>query len=135
ACVTPIGLGLGRLANFVNGELYGRVSDAPWAVIFPHGGELPRYPSQLCEAGLEGLVLFALLMALAQIPALRARYGILSGVFLMDYGLFRILAEFFREPDAQLGFLYTNATMGQLLSIPMIVAGALIFAFALRRKA
>jgi phosphatidylglycerol---prolipoprotein diacylglyceryl transferase len=135
ACVTPIGLGLGRLANFVNGELYGRVTDVPWAVLFPRGGDLPRHPSQLYEAGLEGLVLFALLAALSQIPALRARYGFLSGVFLMDYGLFRFLAEFFREPDVQLGYVVVGTTMGQLLSVPMFVAGVMIIVYALRRKA
>lgn len=134
AVVTPIGLGLGRLANFVNGELYGRAADVPWAVVFPNGGPTPRHPSQLYEAGLEGVLLFIALLAMSQIPALRKRYGFLSGLFLMDYGMFRIVAEFFREPDEQLGFLFAGATMGQLLSVPMIVTGACFFALAFKRR-
>lgn len=135
ACVTPVGLFLGRLANFVNGELYGRVTDVPWAVMFPRGGGAPRHPSQLYEAGLEGIVLFVVLMMMARIPAVRARYGILSGVFLLLYGAFRFIVEFFREPDVQLGYLMGGATMGQVLCLPMMLAGALILAYALRRKA
>jgi phosphatidylglycerol:prolipoprotein diacylglycerol transferase len=123
ACVTPIGLGLGRLANFVNGELYGRVTNVPWAVAFPRGGYLPRHPSQLYEAGLEGLVLFLILYVVALNPKWRARPGILSGVFLLGYGLFRFLVEFVREPDQQLGFLYAGATMGQILCVPMMMFG------------
>ena len=135
ACVTPIGLCLGRIANFINGELYGRVSDMPWAVVFPRGGEMPRHPSQLYEAGLEGILLFVILAVLAQKPAIRARYGVLSGVFLLGYGLLRFGAEFFREPDAQLGFLYEGATMGQLLCLPMMAIGVVFIVYALRRKA
>jgi phosphatidylglycerol---prolipoprotein diacylglyceryl transferase len=123
ACVTPIGLGLGRIANFVNGELYGRETDVPWAVIFPRGGDVPRHPSQIYEAILEGLVLFLILFTVSQNKKWRARPGILSGVFLFGYGLFRLAIEFFREPDQQIGFLYAGATMGQLLCLPMICYG------------
>jgi len=134
ACVTPIGLGLGRVANFINGELYGRVSDVPWAVLFPRGGGAPRHPSQLYEAALEGLLLFVLMMVLAQILTLRRRRGFLSGTFLAGYGILRIAAEFFREPDQQLGYIFSGATMGQLLSIPMTFFGAVLIlrSFALR---
>lgn len=134
ACVTPIGLGLGRIANFINGELYGRVTDVSWAVLFPRGGDLPRHPSQLYEAVLEGVVLLAVMLALSRIPALRRRHGFLSGLFLVIYGLFRILVEFFREPDIQLGFLYGGVTMGQLLSLPMIFVGSVFIIMAWRRK-
>lgn len=128
-CV-PIGLGLGRLANFVNGELWGRVTDVPWGMIFPHGGPLPRHPSQLYQATLEGLVLFVVLIALAMRPAIRARRGFLAGAFLAGYGIARIIGELFREPDAFLGFLAFGATMGQLLSIPMVLVGAALMALA-----
>src|SRR5436305_11242235 len=102
--VGPIGLFLGRLANFVNGELWGRPSDVPWAMVFPGGGPLPRHPSQLYEAGLEGLVLFAALAILIRAGALR-RPGLIIGAFALGYGVARCIAELFREPDAQLGFL------------------------------
>jgi phosphatidylglycerol:prolipoprotein diacylglycerol transferase len=123
AAAAPIGLFLGRLANFVNGELFGRVTDVPWAVIFPRGGDLPRHPSQIYEALLEGLVLFLVLFVLARRTELRRRPGIVGGAFLIGYGLCRFAVEFFREPDAQLGFLWLGATMGQLLSLPMIAVG------------
>ncbi|NDE90663.1 MAG: prolipoprotein diacylglyceryl transferase [Alphaproteobacteria bacterium] len=123
ACVAPIGLFFGRLANFINGELYGRTSDASWAMIFPRGGDEPRHPSQLYEAGLEGIALFILLAVLASRKTLREREGFLSGMFLILYGLFRSFCEFFREPDIQLGFLAGGTTMGQLLCIPMIAFG------------
>lgn len=135
ACVTPIGLFFGRIANFINGELYGRASDAPWAVIFPRGGDIPRHPSQLYEALLEGVVLFVLLNLLARNSNIRAKAGFISGMFLVGYGVFRFIVEFFREPDAHLGFLYAGATMGQLLCLPMIAAGLIIIAYALRRRA
>ena len=123
ACAAPIGLFFGRIANFINGELYGRVTDVSWAVMFPRGGPLPRHPSQLYEAALEGALLFVVLGVLARMPAVRSRPGTLIGVFFIGYGLARTTVEFFREPDAQLGFLFAGATMGQLLSLPMIVIG------------
>jgi len=134
ACVTPIGLGLGRLANFVNGELFGRVTDVPWGVIFPRGGELPRHPSQLYEAAGEGLILFLIMMILVRIPFVRERKGMLSGVFLSLYALLRFGAEFFREPDPQLGFLFAGATMGQLLCVPMFIYGEYLTTRALLCK-
>jgi phosphatidylglycerol:prolipoprotein diacylglycerol transferase len=123
-CVVPIGIFFGRLANFINGELWGRVSDVPWAMVFPNGGPDPRHPSQLYQAGLEGLCLFTLLMILVSRPSIRARPGVLSGVFLGGYGVARFIGEFFRQPDAHLGFLFAGATMGQLLSLPMMAVGA-----------
>ncbi len=121
ACVAPIGLFLGRIANFINGELWGRVTDVPWAVVFPHAGDLPRHPSQLYEAFLEGLVLLVILAVLAQKLSIRRRPGVLTGVFLIGYGLSRITVEMFREPDAHLGFIVGGITMGQILSLPMLV--------------
>ena len=123
-CAVPIGLFFGRIANFVNGELFGRVApDVPWAMIFPGGGPLPRHPSQLYEAGMEGLILATVLFLLWRIPRVRAHTGVLSGCFLVGYGLARITGEFFRQPDPFLGFLWGGATMGQLLSIPLVLAG------------
>jgi phosphatidylglycerol:prolipoprotein diacylglycerol transferase len=122
-CVVPIGIFLGRLANFINGELWGRVADVPWAMVFPGAGPDPRHPSQLYQAGLEGLCLFILLMVLVYRPSVRARVGVLSGVFLAGYGVARFIGEFFRQPDAHLGFLFAGATMGQLLSLPMMAVG------------
>jgi phosphatidylglycerol:prolipoprotein diacylglycerol transferase len=130
AAVVPIGLFFGRIANFVNAELYGRVSDVPWAVTFPTGGGLARHPSQLYEAILEGLVLFIVMMVMMRSRRLRARPGTIGGTFLMLYGLFRFLIEFVREPDSQLGFLWLGATMGQLLSIPMILIGLALVIWA-----
>lgn len=130
--VGPIGLFLGRLANFVNGELWGRPTDVPWAFVFPAAGPLPRHPSQLYEAALEGIVLFVLLAAALRAGALK-RPGFVTGLFAIGYGLARIFAEFFREPDPQLGFLWGGLTMGMLLSLPMIIAGALFMAYALSR--
>ncbi len=123
ACAAPIGLLLGRAANFINGELFGRVSDVPWAVVFPNGGPQPRHPSQLYEAALEGLLLFVILFWLARFTRARAHPGLLAGVFLAGYGALRLCVEFFREPDAHLGVLLGGATMGQLLSLPLIVGG------------
>ncbi|MDX6806386.1 prolipoprotein diacylglyceryl transferase [Terrihabitans rhizophilus] len=122
AAVVPIGLFFGRIANFVNGELWGRVSDVPWAVVFPDAGPEPRHPSQLYQAGLEGLVLFVLMMALVRSGALR-RPGLLAGAFLSGYGVVRIFGELFRQPDVQIGFLAGGLTMGMLLSVPLIVIG------------
>jgi len=124
-CAVPIGLFFGRIANFINGELWGRPTDVDWAMIFPGDPDhLPRHPSQLYEAFLEGVVLFLVLWALQRFAAGRRRQGLLTGVFLAGYGLARVTVEFFRQPDAQLGFLFAGATMGQLLSIPLVVVGA-----------
>lgn len=123
AVVTPIGLFFGRIANFINSELWGRPSDVPWAVIFPNGGPLPRHPSQLYEAALEGLVLLAVMLWLAARPYRPEARGTLGGAFLTGYAIARIIAEFFREPDAHLGFLAGGVTMGQLLSLPMLAIG------------
>jgi phosphatidylglycerol:prolipoprotein diacylglycerol transferase len=128
ACVTPIGLGLGRLANFVNGELFGRETSVPWGVIFPQGGAVARHPSQLYEAAAEGLLLLLIMFVLSRMPKIRARTGFLSGMFLTLYAIMRFGIEFFREPDPQLGFLFAGATMGQLLCVPMAIAGVLILA-------
>ena len=122
--VVPIGLFFGRLANFVNGELWGRVTDMPWGMVFPTGGPLPRHPSQLYQAGMEGLLLFGLLQFLVWRPGIRARRGFVAGAFLAGYGVARFIGEFFRQPDAFLGFLFAGATMGQLLSLPMVLVGA-----------
>ncbi len=134
AAAGPIGLFLGRLANFVNGELYGRPSEVPWAMAFPAGGPLPRHPSQLYEAALEGVLLFLALFALAHLFQARRWPGTISGVFLAGYGVSRIIVEFFREPDPQLGFLWGGATMGQLLSAPMVLLGIAVIVYARRRE-
>jgi phosphatidylglycerol:prolipoprotein diacylglycerol transferase len=123
AVVTPIGLLLGRLANFINAELWGRVTDVPWGIIFPTAGPEPRHPSQLYEATLEGLVLFAVMLWFARTPYRSAERGKLSGIFLIGYSLARITVEFFREPDVQIGYLAGGITMGQLLSLPMLAFG------------
>ena len=119
----PIGLFLGRIANFINGELYGRASDVSWAMVFPAGGPEPRHPSQLYEAVLEGIVLFALLAIAAHTKRIAQRPGTIAGMFFAGYGVARIIAELFREPDAFLGFILPGITMGQVLSLPMIVLG------------
>ncbi|MBX6328208.1 MAG: prolipoprotein diacylglyceryl transferase [Pseudolabrys sp.] len=129
--VGPIGLFLGRLANFVNGELWGRPTDVPWAMIFPGGGAVPRHPSQLYEAALEGLALLALLWLLIRAGALR-RPGLVVGAFACGYAVARIACEFFREPDVQLGFLWGGITMGQLLSIPLFFVGLAFILYAAR---
>jgi phosphatidylglycerol:prolipoprotein diacylglycerol transferase len=132
AIVTPIGLFLGRIANFVNGELWGRPTDVPWAFVFPHAGPLPRHPSQLYEAGLEGVVLF-LVMLLALKRGALTRPGLIGGLFVAGYGLTRVAGEFYREPDAHIGFLAGGLTMGMLLSLPMILAGGAAILYASRR--
>ncbi len=125
AVVAPIGLFLGRIANFINGELYGRIThNVPWAIIFPMGGDEPRHPSQLYEAGVEGLLLFIILNSVWWLmPKYRERYGFTAGLFFVLYSIGRFLLEFFREPDAHLGFLVSHMTMGQLLCIPMFLFG------------
>ncbi|WFR99657.1 prolipoprotein diacylglyceryl transferase [Rhizobium tumorigenes] len=125
ATVVPIGLFCGRIANFVNGELWGRVSTVPWAIVFPTGGPLSRHPSQLYEAGLEGIVLFLVLFVITHWLLTLKRPGLTSGIFVTGYALSRIFVEFFREPDAQLGYLLGTdwLTMGMVLSLPMILLG------------
>jgi phosphatidylglycerol:prolipoprotein diacylglycerol transferase len=134
AVCVPIGLGLGRVANFINGELWGRPASEslPWAMVFPRADSLPRHPSQLYQALMEGLALFLIMFLLSRRESIRARFGTLTGVFLIGYAVARIIGELFREPDDFLGFLAFGATMGQLLSIPMLLAGLWL---TLRRKA
>jgi len=131
--VAPIGIFFGRIANFINGELFGRVTEVWWAVQFPRGGFLPRHPSQLYEAVAEGILLFALLIWLVLARGVYRTPGVATGVFVAGYGIGRFVCEFWREPDPQLGFLIGGLTMGQLLSAPMIAAGALLVAWAARR--
>ena len=128
----PIGIFLGRLANFINGELWGRAADVPWAMVFPGGGPVARHPSQLYEATLEGLVLLAVLSALVQRGALK-QPGFILGAFAAIYALARTIGEFFREPDAQLGYLWGGLTMGMLLSIPLFLFGVGLMMIAARR--
>ena len=122
ACAVPIGLFFGRLANFINGELFGRVTDVPWAMVFPNGGPVPRHPSQLYQAFMEGILLFIVVTVLER-RGLRQRPGTICGSFLVGYAIARSIGELFRQPDAQIGFLVFGTTMGQLLSLPMAVAG------------
>ncbi|MCG8547738.1 MAG: prolipoprotein diacylglyceryl transferase [Alphaproteobacteria bacterium] len=123
AAATPIGLFFGRIANFINGELWGRVTDVPWGVIFPRGGPEPRHPSQLYEAGLEGLLLFVVLAVLVfRFDALR-RPSLVSGTFLVGYGLARIIVETVREPDTYTSLMPLGTTFGQWLSLPMVLYG------------
>ena len=133
AAVVPIGLFLGRVANFIKPELWGRESDVPWAMVFPGAGDLPRHPSQLYEAGLEGVALFVVLAVAIRLGALR-RPGLSSGLFAIGYAVARIACEFFRQPDAQLGFLFGGATMGMLLSLPLLLVGFVLLAYATRRR-
>lgn len=128
APLIPFGLGMGRIGNFINDELWGRVTDVSWAVLFPSGGYLPRHPSQLYEALLEGLVLFLILNGFIKTPR---PTGSVAGLFLTGYGLFRFIVEFFREPDPQLGLFFgQQISMGQILSLPMIIIGLMIMAIA-----
>ena len=131
-CATPIGLFLGRLANFINGELYGRTTDSPLGMVFPGAGPLPRHPSQLYEAFLEGPLLLAALFWLSRREGAFSRRGFLSGAFFAGYGIARTIAEAFREPDAHIGFLAFGTTMGQWLSLPVLAAGIWLIATARR---
>lgn len=132
APLIPLGLAAGRLGNFINGELWGRPTTLPWGMIFPGTHDnIPRHPSQLYEMGLEGFALFALLWWFARKPR---PVGQISAVFLMGYGVARFLVEFTRAPDYFLGFIFDGLTMGQLLSVPMIIAGAIIFWVSARRS-
>lgn len=123
ALYAPIGMFFGRIANFINDELWGRVTDVPWAVRFPSGGYLPRHPSQLYEAFFEGVIIFVVLNYLWSFKSIRDKNGTISAIFVLLYGVFRIIMEQFRQPDAHLGFFFENVTMGQILSIPFIVIG------------
>ncbi len=132
----PMGMLLGRLANFVNGELWGRVSDVPWAMVFPRAGDLPRHPSQLYQAGLEGLAMLVIMLALFWFTRARYRPGLLAGVFTTGMGVSRFVNEFFREPDQQLADFAarTGLSMGQWLTIPLILTGLIVVLYALRKK-
>ncbi len=126
----PIGLGLGRIGNFINGELYGRTTELPWGMVFPYGGPIPRHPSQLYELLLEGILLFLILWPLRNKPHAPGSswpHGSLLALFLILYGIFRILVEFFREPDSHVGYLFDILTRGQVLSFMMILGGCLIW--------
>jgi phosphatidylglycerol:prolipoprotein diacylglycerol transferase len=130
---TPIGLFFGRVANFINMELYGRVTGSNFGVILPNAGNLPRHPSQLYEAVLEGLLIFIILFLLAKFTKIKQKTGFLSGLFLVLYSSARIFVEQFREPDEQVGFLFNNyITMGQALSLPIFLGGLIVIYFALR---
>ena len=133
APLIPLGLAAGRLGNFINGELYGRVTDLPWGMLFfsPGAGPLPRHPSQLYQFALEGLALFTILWIYSAKPR---PAGAVSGAFLLGYGTFRFIAEYFREPDDFLGLLALGMSMGQWLSLPMIVFGVAMLAWAFRRR-
>lgn len=128
--LVPLGLAAGRLGNYINGELVGRVTDGPWAMVFPQVDNLPRHPSQLYQFALEGVLLFVILWIYGSRPRPR---GAVSALFLIGYGTFRFIAEFAREPDAFLGFLVGGLTMGQLLSLPMIALGIGMMVWAYRR--
>lgn len=132
APVVPLGLGAGRLGNFFNGELWGRMTDLPWGMVFPHVDAYPRHPSQLYEFLLEGICMFIILMAYSRKPRATGR---VSALFLIFYGIFRSLIEFWREPDLEQGFVAFNwLTMGQLLSLPMIIFGLLLWFYAAKKK-
>ena len=126
SCVAPIGIFLGRIANFINGELYGKISTLPWAVIFLNGGSVARHPSQIYEAILEGLILFILINYLALKKQLLFKTGYISGFFLVSYSILRIFAENFREPDIHLGYFFNHFSLGALLSFITLIAGLLI---------
>ena len=133
SCVAPIGLFFGRIANFINGELYGRLTDLPWGVIFPHAGPDPRHPSQLYEAALEGVLLFIILNVMRRSEKIRRHRGVITGTFIAGYAFARIIAELFRQPDTHIGFLALGSTMGQWLSIPMIIVGVGLIIWGWRR--
>lgn len=132
----PMGMLLGRLANFVNGELWGRATDVPWAMVFPGADDLPRHPSQLYQAGLEGLAMLIIMLLLFWTTRARYRPGLLAGVFTLGMGIARFVNEFFREPDQQLADFAarTGLSMGQWLTIPLILTGLIVVLFALRKK-
>lgn len=121
ALCAPVGLGLGRIGNFINGELFGRQTDVPWGIVFPGGGGVPRHPSQLYEAFLEGLLLFLIVRTASRRSSVT---GVPAWTFVAGYGLFRFIVEFFRQPDEHLGFIFSIFSMGQLLSLPMFLLGS-----------
>lgn len=131
APLVPLGLAAGRIGNFINGELWGRPTDVPWAMVFPSGGDIGRHPSQLYHVALEGLLLFMVIMLVRR---MQPATGVVGGVFLTGYGIARFIVEFFREPDAHLGVLSLGMTMGQWLCIPMFLAGLAIIVFASTRN-
>ena len=131
--VVPIGLFFGRIANFINGELWGKETNLSWGVIFPNAGSNPRHPSQLYEAGLEGLALFIILFALVLSNGLKKR-GLISGTFLFFYSFSRILVENFREPDLHIGYIFLNITMGMVLSLPFLIAGLILIFQSLKNE-
>ena len=133
-CGVPIGLFFGRIANFVNGELYGRITDSSWGMVFPNGGPYPRHPSQLYEAFTEGIALFLLLSYGALYTRWPHRRGLMTGLFLTGYGMARIIVEFYREADAFIGYFRGGLTMGQLLSFPLLAFGIFLCGRALMRK-
>jgi phosphatidylglycerol:prolipoprotein diacylglycerol transferase len=135
AAAVPFGLFFGRIANFINGELWGRPADVPWAVVFPGGGTAARHPSQLYEAALEGLLLFLVLRLLTHGALSLRRPGLTGGAFIAGYGIARIFVEFFREPDEQLGFIAGFLTMGMILSLPMVLIGLAAVLWAARKPA
>ena len=134
SCVAPIGIFLGRIANFINGELYGKISTLPWAVIFPYGGSLARHPSQIYEAILEGIILFILINYLSLKKKLLFKAGYISGLFLVLYSILRMLSEIFREPDMHLGLFFNYFSLGTLLSITTLVAGMVIIISAKKNE-
>jgi len=134
AVAAPIGIFLGRISNFVNGELFGRETALPWGVVFPHGGDLPRHPSQLYEAALEGIVLFLIIRYITHIAYGLRKPGLVAGVFGVGYALSRILVETVRLPDANKGYLYEGwLTYGMVLSLPMLIAGIALIIYASRK--
>lgn len=130
----PIGIFFGRLANFINDELWGRITDVPWAVKFPNGGFWPRHPSQLYEACLEGLLMFIILNYMWRFKSVRERSGVVSCMFVILYGIFRIVLEQFREPDIQMGYFFDVFTMGQILSVPLILLGVSVMYFLFKKQ-
>jgi len=134
SCVAPIGLFLGRIANFINGELYGKISTLPWAIIFPNGGNIARHPSQIYEAILEGIILFILINYLALKKQLLFRAGYISGLFLVSYSILRIFSEIFREPDLHLGLFFNYFSLGTVLSVATLTAGLTIIMSAKKNE-
>ena len=134
SCVAPIGIFLGRIANFINGELYGKISTLPWAVIFPNGGSMARHPSQIYEAILEGIILFALINYFALKKKLLFKTGYISGLFLVSYSILRMLSEIFREADIHLGLFFNYFSLGTLLSLATLIAGLVIIMSAKKNE-